>query len=119
MSQKPRVREITITDDRGAFTSFFRKITGEKSDFSLKSLASLRSLLSNEKARIIHVIKTRKPKSIYDVARMLQRDFKSVSQDIKLLEEFGFIGLIKENTGGRKRLKPVAVIDVLKIEIVL
>ena len=119
MAQKTRIREITITDDRGAFTSFFKKITGDKSDFSFKGLASLRSLLSNEKARIIHVIKTRNPKSIYEVAKMVQRDFKSVSQDINLLEEFGFIDLIKENTGGRKRLRPVTVIDILKIEIVL
>jgi|SRR3989338_1911596 len=119
MAQKTRIREITITDDRGAFTSFFKKITGDKSDFSFKGLASLRSLLSNEKARIIHVIKTRNPKSIYDLAKMLQRDFKSVSEDIKLLEEFGFIDLIKENTGKRERLKPIVIIDILKIEIVL
>lgn len=119
MAQKSRVREITITDDRGAFTSFFKKITGEKSDFEIKGLASLRSLLSNEKARIIHVIKTKNPKSIYDVAKMLSRDFKSVSQDVKVLEEFGFIDLINESTGNRKRLKPVVIIDVLKIEIVI
>ncbi len=119
MASKTRIREITITDDRGAFTSFFKKITGDKSDFNFKSLASLRSLLSNEKARLIHVIKTQNPKSIYEVSKMVQRDFKSVSEDIKLLEEFGFIDLIKENTGKRKRLKPVAIIDILKIEIVL
>jgi len=119
MAQKTRIREITITDDRGAFTSFFKKITGDKSDFSFKGLASLRSLLSNEKARIINVIKTRNPKSIYNLAKMLQRDFKSVSEDIKLLEEFGFIDLIKENTGKRERLKPIVIIDILKIEIVL
>src|SRR3989338_4180930 len=116
MAQKNRVREITITDDRGAFTSFFKKITGDKSDFNLEGLSSLRSLLSNEKARIIHVIKTRNPKSIYDVAKMVQRDFKSVSDDIKLLEEFGLIDLIKESTGKRERLKPVAIIDILKID---
>ena len=50
---------------------------------------------------------------------MLQRDFKSVSEDIKLLEEFGFIDLIKESTGKRERLKPIVIIDILKIEIVL
>lgn len=117
MSQKPRVREISITDDRGAFTSFFKRITGEKADFHLRGLESLRSLLSNEKARLIHVIKTRNPKSIYDLAKMVQRDFKSVSEDIKLLEEFRFIDLIKEATGQRKRLKPVVIVDTLKIEI--
>ena len=119
MAQKTRIKEITITDDKGAFTSFFKKITGDKSDFNLEGLSSLRSLLSNEKARIIHVIKTRNPKSIYDVAKMVQRDFKSVSDDIKLLEEFGLIDLIKEHTGKRERLKPVAIIDILKVEIIL
>ena len=79
MAQKTKTREVTITEDKGAFTSFFKRIAGEKSDFNFKGLASLRALLSNEKARIIHVIKTRSPKSIYDVAKMVQRDFKSVS----------------------------------------
>jgi len=119
MAQKTKTREITITDDKGAFTSFFKRIAGEKSDFNFKGLASLRTLLSNEKARIIHVIKTRSPKSIYNVAKMVQRDFKSVSEDIKLLEEFGFIDLIKEKTGSRERLKPVVIVDSIKIEIIL
>ena len=91
MAQKTRIREITITDDRGAFTSFFKKITGDKSDFNFKSLSSLRSLLSNEKARLIHVIKTQNPKSIYDLSKKLGRSFKSVRDDVKLLERFGFI----------------------------
>ncbi|MBM3232381.1 hypothetical protein FJZ21_03335 [Candidatus Pacearchaeota archaeon] len=119
MAQKTRIKEITITEDRGTFSSFFKKFSSEKEGFDFKGLASLRSLLSNEKARIIHVIKSRNPKSIYDVAKLVNRDFKSVSEDIKLLEEFGFIDLIKESTGKRERLKPVIIIDTLKIDIVL
>ena len=49
----------------------------------------------------------------------MNRDFKSVSEDIKLLEKFGLIDLIKESTGKRERLRPVIIIDTLKIEIVL
>jgi predicted transcriptional regulator len=119
MAQKTRVKEITITEDRGTFSSFFKKFSGDKNDFDFKGLASLRSLLSNEKARIIHIIKSKNPKSIYEVAKLTNRDFKSVSEDIKLLEEFGLLDLIKETTGKRERLKPVAIIDVLKIELVL
>jgi len=119
MAQKTRVKEITITEERGAFSSFFKRFSSDKSDFDFKGLASLRSLLSNEKARIIHVIKERNPKSIYDVAKLVNRDFKSVSEDIKVLEQFGLIDLIKESTGKRERLRPVAIVDVLKIDIVL
>ncbi len=119
MAQKTRVKEITITEDRGAFSYLFKKISGEKEGFDFKGLASLRSLLSNEKARIVHVIKSRNPKSIYDVAKLVERDFKSVSEDIAVLEEFGILDLIKENTGKRQRLKPVVIVDVLKIELIL
>lgn len=119
MAQKTRIREITITEDRGTFSSFFKKFSTDKNEFDFKGLAPLRSLLSNEKARIIHVIKTRNPRSIYDVAKLVNRDFKSVSEDIKLLEEFGLIDLIKEATGKRERLRPVAIVDVLKIDIIL
>ena len=119
MAKKTKTRQITITDDKGAFTAFFKKLTGEKGDYDFEGIASLRSLLSNEKARILKVIKTRNPKSIYELARVLERDFKSVNDDIKLLERFGFIDLIKEKTGKRERLRPVIVVDSINIEIVI
>ena len=50
---------------------------------------------------------------------MLKRDFKSVIQDIKLLQRFGFIDMIREKTGNRKRLKPIIVIDSLYINLKL
>mgnify|MGYP001572469294 CR=1 FL=1 len=117
MAQKTKSLEITITDDKGTFSSFFKKIAGDKSDYDFKSIASLRSLLSNEKARLMHIIKTKNPKSIYSLAKILGRDFKAVSEDIKMLEQFGVVDLVKEKTGNRERLKPVLIIDSLKIEI--
>ncbi|MSS74470.1 hypothetical protein EXS72_02410 [Candidatus Pacearchaeota archaeon] len=117
MAQKIKHLEITIIDDKGAFGSFFKRIAGDKSDYDFKSIASLRSLLSNEKMKIIHTIKTKNPNSIYNLAKIVGRDFKAVSEDIKLLEQFGIIDLIKEKTGNRERLKPVLIIDSIKIEI--
>ena len=67
MAQKPRIKEITITEDRGTFSSIFKILSGDKTNFNFKGLASFKALLSNEKARIIHVIKTQNPKSIYEV----------------------------------------------------
>ncbi len=119
MAQKIKNLEITITDDKGTFTSFFKRISGDKSDYDFKSVSSLRSLLSNEKARLIHTIKHKNPKSIYHLAKILGRDFKAVFEDIKLLEQFGVLDLVKEKTGKRERLKPVLIIDSLKIEIII
>jgi predicted transcriptional regulator len=65
----------------------------------------------------LHTIKLKKPTSIYNLAKILSRDFKSVSDDVKLLERFGFIDLIAEKTGKRERLKPLVVVDSITIEI--
>jgi len=113
---KTKVREITITESKGAF-SVFRKPRTSKKDYDFEGILALRQLLSNEKARILHVIKTQKPRSIYDLAKKLGRGFKSVNDDIKLLERFGFIELIEEKTKNRKRHKPEIVVDTITIHL--
>jgi len=117
MAKKTKTRQITLVNEGGTFKTLFKKFSGEKKDYDFEGLASLRNLLSNEKARILHTIKLKKPTSIYNLAKILSRDFKSVSDDVKLLERFGFIDLIAEKTGKRERLKPVVVVDSINIEI--
>ena len=110
MASKTKTREITITDSQGTF-SIFKKSKSSKEDYDFSGIAVLRQLLSNEKARILHVIKTQKPSSIYDLAKKLGRNFKSVSDDVKLLERFGFIELVEEKTKNRIRHKPELVVE--------
>jgi predicted transcriptional regulator len=114
MAEKTKTREITITDDGGTFNSFF-KIFKSEGNYDFEGIAMLRQLLSNEKARILHTIKTKKPKSIYELAKLLKRDFKSVIGDVKFLEKFGFLDMISEKSGNRERLRPVLAVDSLHI----
>ena len=109
-----KTREITIKESKGAF-SIFKKSKTTKKDYDFEGVSALRQLLSNEKARILHVIKNQEPKSIYELAKKLDRGFKSVNDDIKLLERFGFIELIEEKTKKRIRHKPEIVIDTITI----
>ena len=113
---KTKTREITLTEDSGTFNTFFKKFTSDSS-LDFEGVSSLRKLLSNERARLLHVLKTQKPTSIYDLAKRLKRDFKSVSDDIKLLERFGCIELISERTGKRERLRPVLTADTIVINL--
>ena len=117
MADKIKTREITILDNRGAFSVFFKKLTGESENYDFEGLTALRRLLSNQRARILHVIKIKKPKSIYELAKILKRDLKSVNTDIELLERFGFIDLIAEKSGARQRHRPILVIDSLNIKL--
>ena len=114
MAGQVKNRAITIVEKGGTFSSIFHKIKGTK---KTSGIESLRQLLSNEKARILHTIKNQKPKSIYDLAKKLDRSFKSVNDDIKLLERFGFIELIEEKTKNRKRHKPEIVVDTITIHL--
>ena len=116
MAKKIKVREITITESQGTF-SIFKKQKTSKKDYDFTGMLALRQLLSNEKARILHTIKTQKPGSIYELAKKLDRGFKSVNDDIKRLERFGFIELIEERTKKRVRHKPEIVVDVMTIHI--
>jgi|TARA_Y100000310_G_scaffold172015_1_gene172145 predicted transcriptional regulator len=113
---KTKTREITIVESKGAFSLFNTPKTSKK-DYDFSGVLALRQLLSNEKARILNVIKTKKPKSIYDLAKKLDRNFKAVNDDLKLLERFGFIELVEEKTKNRIRHKPLIVVDTVTIHL--
>ena len=117
MAKKIKIREINVVDVQGVFATFFKKFTKDEKEYDFDSLSALRKLLSNEKAKILYTIKTKKPNSMYSLAKILERDFKSVSNDIKLLERFGFIEMIAEKTGKRERLKPILSSDIITINI--
>jgi predicted transcriptional regulator len=110
--EKTKIREISIIQSKGAFSIFK---PGVSKNYNFEDVSSLRQILSNEKARILNTIKTKNPSSIYELAKQLGRNFKAVSDDIKLLKKFGFIDLKEEYSKKRKRLRPVIVVDTLNI----
>lgn len=113
---KTKTREITIKESKGSF-SIFKDTKISKKDYNFSGILALRQLLNNEKARILHVIKTQKPASIYQLAKLLKRGFKSVNDDIKLLERFGFIELVEEKYKKRIKHKPEIVVDEITINV--
>lgn len=117
MAKKPVTRNITLGIESGAFTGIFRRLRGEKKGYDFSGISALRQLLSNERARILHTIKTKQPVSIYHLAKILGRDFKSVRQDVKLLERFGFLELDAIRKGKREMLKPLLTVDSVNIKV--
>jgi len=109
---KTKTRYVDVNVNKGNFVS---KLIGGKKAHDFSDVKLLRNLLSNEKARILYALKSKNPKSIYALAKMLGRDFKSVRDDIKVLERFGFIEFHSEKTGKREALKPVLIINKLQV----
>jgi predicted transcriptional regulator len=116
MAKKTRTKTVNISISPRTFSYIFKKFKGSKPDYDFSDISDLRQVLSNEKSRLLSAVKYEKPDSIYKLAKVLKRDFKSVSEDVRVLERFGFIELVKEEKGRRKRLKPVLLVDSLHVE---
>lgn len=114
MANQIKTRTITLSEKEGTFSTIFHRIKTPKKN---SEVSDLRQLLSNEKAKLLNVIKTKQPNSIYELAKLLGRDFKAVRSDIKLLERFGLVELISSIKQGRERLRPVVDVDRLVITV--
>lgn len=113
---KTKQFEITLTGPKSTF-SVFSKSKDSKEEYDPEGIKILRKLLSNEKARILNFIKTNKPNSIYELSKKLERPFKAVFNDIKLLEKFGFIELVEHKIHGRINHKPQLSADIINLSI--
>lgn len=117
MSTEKRTRIVNFYIRSSAFATIFKRLRGDRSDYDFSALTELRHLLNNEKARILNTIKNTNPSSVYQLASILDRDFKSVWADLKLLQKFGFVEFKETKKGNRKSLKPEIVLDNLQINI--
>lgn len=115
MAKKLRIKTIEVSITPTKFTSLFNRLRGDKSEYEFSEIADLRKILSKEKARMLYTLKYEKPSSLYQLAKLLKRDFKSVRQDVLVLEKFGFVEFEKNLQGHRKSLKPLLVIDSLHV----
>jgi predicted transcriptional regulator len=116
MAKKKRTIDLYITPT--SFSFLFKKISGKKAeDFDFSGINDLRQLLSNERAKVLFVLKNQKPESIYKLAKIVGRDFKAVLKDLKLLEKFGFVKLTPLHKGKRKIVKPEVELHELTVNL--
>lgn len=118
MADKERVGLVDIRLRHGAFSAIFRRFKTEGRAYAgldFTDITALRQLLSNEKARMLFTLKTKNPSSVYQLAKMLGRDFKSVRKDVELLKNFGLVRLVSEAKGKKQKLKPLINLDKIQL----
>jgi predicted transcriptional regulator len=69
------------------------------------SIDTMRAVLTNNRLLILKTIRECKPGSVYELAKMLNRDLKNVNQDLKMLSEVGLVTLEKTEAD-KKRVVP-------------
>lgn len=70
------------------------------------SLEAVAKVLSPARLELLGTIIKEKPESIYALAKAVDRDFKNVHSDVKVLVDVGLLEL--KATGSRDALKPIA-----------
>jgi len=84
------------------------------SGVGFESIEGLRNVLTKRRLELLSVVRHKKPQSIYELSKLLNRDLKSVNTDLKVLKENDFIEFKKENHG-RQRVVPVVEFDNIDI----
>jgi len=80
------------------------------------SVEDMQKFLSPERIRLLKTVHEKNPKSIYELAKMLGRDRKNVTEDIKMLEA---VGLIERKTvkSGKEKVELVVDYDRIQMDI--
>lgn len=87
-------------------------------EVSFETIGALRKVVTPKRLELLHMIKQHSPQSIYELAKLVNRDIKSVNTDIKILADLDMISL-EEHQEERKKVKPTVSFDKLNVEIAI
>ncbi len=88
----------------------------KKEELSFQNIDTLRKVLTEKRIELLHTIKKHHPESIYELAKLQERDLKSVNTDIEILTDLGLITL-EQLHDARQRIKPKIDFDAIHVEI--
>ena len=116
--------KIAIKSDKELFNEIkevWNKLEkGEKvkkhEGISFANLDVMRKVLTEERLRILKVIRKEHPTSIYELAKILERDIKNTFDDVQYLAEVGLVEL-KKSKVGREKITPLVNYDKILLEI--
>ena len=80
------------------------------------SVEAMRQVLTPSRLSLLHMIRTRRPRSIAALAKLISRNFKNVHADVKLLADLGLVHL-ESGTHLRDPVTPTVPYERIQFEI--
>ncbi len=80
------------------------------------SLKAIRNILTERRMELLEAIKTKQPSNIKHLAKLVDRDFKSVHRDLQYLVDLGLV-LFEKGKGRGQVLKPQVLYNTLELRI--
>lgn len=93
-----------------------RKIEVRDNELLCSNYKDLLEVATESRLEILRVIAREKPTSLYELAKLLDKDQSYVLKEAKILAGMGIIQLKKEKSGSRERLRPVPLFDNVVID---
>jgi predicted transcriptional regulator len=110
-----------MTEFRHAFRAAEagRRVT-RRAGVYFTSIEAARSLLTPSRLALLRAIRAKRPRSIYELAKTMGRDFKNVQGDLRLLERYGLVRMTRSRGRGTRRAKvPEALFGEITLKIAI
>ena len=83
-------------------------------------ITAARNLLTPNRLALLRAIRTRRPGSIYELAKIAGRDLKNVQDDLRLLERYGLVRMSHGRSSGKRKVRiPQAVFNEISLKIAI
>ena len=69
------------------------KNPGKKDALIFSGLRQMRSVLTPERLKLLHIIKESRPSNVYQLAKLVGKDYSSIYKNVQALQELGLIEL--------------------------
>jgi len=84
------------------------------------SIEAARNLLTPNLLALLRAVRSGRPGSIYELAKMVNRDLKNVQDDLRILERYGLIRMSDATRSGKRRVRvPQSLFDEIELKIAI
>ncbi|MBI5061270.1 MAG: hypothetical protein HZB67_03070 [Candidatus Aenigmarchaeota archaeon] len=103
-----------------AIKLFLDKVIKNPEEYPNKALIfvwppeEISTIFSKEKLRLIDIITKRKPKTISNLAKLVDREISAVDRDLKLLEKYDIVRLERKG----RTVKPIIIKEIMVLPLV-
>ncbi len=110
MTKTLTIRVKSLHEVLDGFRTTFKAVAAgqrvpRREDVYFASIEAARNLLTPTRLALLRVIRDKRPGSIYELAKLVERDFKNVQGDLKLLERYGLVRLDRGRRTGKRVVK--------------
>lgn len=125
MAKTLTIQIKSTKDALEGFREFFRaveagrRVTRHKGVY-FTSIEAARNLLTPNRLALLRAIRTKRPGSIYELAKVVGRDLKNVQDDLRLLDDYGLVQMKDGRSAGKRKVKvPRALFGEIALKIAI